>query len=220
MTKEERKEYNKKYREDNKEKLKAREKKRYMENKDNMLADMKIYRENNKEKLIDYNKEYGKLYRENNKDTAKKYRAKWYEKNKETISKINKIYRKNNKEKFKEYQKNRRKKDPLFKLSGNIRNMINNAIRKQNYTKRSKTHDILGCSFVHFKTHIESQWESWMNWDNYGLYNGQPNYGWDIDHIIPISSDKTEEGIVALNHYTNLQPLCSKINRDVKKNKF
>ena len=34
-----------------------------------------------------------------------------------------------------------------------------------------------------------------MNWENYGLYNGELNYGWDIDHIIPISSAKTEEEV-------------------------
>ena len=59
-----------------------------------------------------------------------------------------------------------------------------------------------------------------MNWDNYGLYNGELDYGWDLDHIIPISSAKTEEDIIRLNHYTNLQPLCSKTNRDIKKDKL
>ena len=52
---------------------------------------------------------------------------------------------------------------------------------------------------------------------NRGLYNGELNYGWDIDHIIPISSAITEEDIIRLNHYTNLQPLCAYINRVIKK---
>jgi len=56
-----------------------------------------------------------------------------------------------------------------------------------------------------------------MNWDNRGLYNGTPDYGWDIDHIIPQSSAITIEDVIQLNHYTNLQPLCSYINRDIKK---
>jgi len=43
--------------------------------------------------------------------------------------------------------------------------------------------------------------------------------GKNLDYIIPISSTKTEEEILKLNHYTNLQPLCSKVNRDIKKNK-
>ena len=57
-----------------------------------------------------------------------------------------------------------------------------------------------------------------MNWNNYGIYNGEFNYGWDLNHIIPISSAKSEEEIIKLNHYTNLQPLCSKTNRDIKRN--
>ena len=65
--------------------------------------------------------------------------------------------------------------------------------------------------------YLESKFEDWMNCENYGLYNGELNYGWDIDHKIPLSSGKTEEKIIELNHYTNLQPLCSKINRDIKK---
>ena len=40
-----------------------------------------------------------------------------------------------------------------------------------------------------------------MSWDNYGLH------GWHIDHIIPISSAKTEEELYKLFYYTNLQPL-------------
>ena len=76
----------------------------------------------------------------------------------------------------------------------------------------------MGCSLSEFKTHLESNFEDWMCWDNYGLYNGELNYGWDIDHIVPSSSAKTEEESVKLNHYTNLQPLCGKINRVIKRN--
>jgi len=80
--------------------------------------------------------------------------------------------------------------------------------------------DKLGCSFEEFKLYLESKFEKWMNWDNYGKYNGEINYGWDIDHIIPLSSAKIEEEIYKLSHYTNLQPLCSKFNRDIKKDKI
>jgi hypothetical protein len=59
-----------------------------------------------------------------------------------------------------------------------------------------------------------------MNWDNRGLYNGEMMYGWDIDHIIPISTAETEEDLIRLNHFTNLQPLCSYINRVLKKDKI
>ena len=56
-----------------------------------------------------------------------------------------------------------------------------------------------------------------MSWDNYGKYNGKNSFGWDIDHIIPISSAVNESEVIKLNHFTNLQPLCSKINRDIKR---
>ena len=59
-----------------------------------------------------------------------------------------------------------------------------------------------------------------MTWENWGKYNGELNYGWDIDHIIPLSSAKTEDDIIRLNHYTNLQPLCSYTNRHIKRDKI
>jgi hypothetical protein len=62
-----------------------------------------------------------------------------------------------------------------------------------------------------------------MNWNNHGnpidgIYT--INKTWDIDHIIPLSSAKTEEDIIKLNHYTNLKPLCTYYNRFIKKDKI
>jgi hypothetical protein len=37
-------------------------------------------------------------------------------------------------------------------------------------------------------------------------------------YIIPLSFAKSDDELYELNHYTNLQPLCSKVNRDIKKN--
>jgi len=99
-----------------------------------------------------------------------------------------------------------------------MRNIINKSFTRNGYTKISKSQLIIGCSFDELKKYIESKFETWMTWENRGLYNGDFNYGWDIDHIIPLSSALTEEDVIRLNHYTNLQPLCSKINRDIKSN--
>jgi hypothetical protein len=37
-----------------------------------------------------------------------------------------------------------------------------------------------------------------MNWDNYGKYNGKINHGWNIDHIVPVSSANTEDEVLKL----------------------
>ncbi len=38
---------------------------------------------------------------------------------------------------------------------------------------------------------------------------------------VNIYYEKKRDGqIININHYTNLQPLCSKINRDIKKDKL
>jgi len=191
---------------------------------------LKQYREKNKEKL----KTENKLYREQNKEKLKEMRKEYYEKNKTIIlEKISK-YQKENKETINKvknaYRKNRRQTDPLYNLTHNIRALIKISFTEKGLNKNSKTSTILGCSFEDFKQHIEALWSHpnnldengnvWMNWDNKGLYNGECYYGWDIDHVIPVSTGITEEEVMKLNHFTNLQPLCSKINRDVKKNKL
>jgi hypothetical protein len=182
----------------------------YQKNRENVLHNVKKYKEENKEVL----KEKNKKYREDNKDNLKK----WREENKEKIREQRKKYREQNRDKINQYENKKRKEDPLYWLRSNIRSSISTMLNRKGYTKNSKTIEILGCSFEEFFLYLESKFEPWMNWDNRGLYNGTPNYGWDIDHIIPISSGLTEEDIIKLNHYTNLQPLCSYYNRDIKKN--
>ena len=162
------------------------------------------------------------------KSCQSKYNINYTIENKEVLKAKSKNYRKNNpdyfinyreknKEKHKLYISNRLKNDKLFKLSINIRNLIKISLKRNGFSKNSKTHEILGCTYEEFKQHLESKFEPWMTWDNYGLYNGEPNYGWDIDHIIPLSISNEEKELIKLNHYLNLQPLCSKINRDLKK---
>ena len=128
-----------------------------------------------------------------------------------------KKYYENNKEKGILRIKNRKKIDPLYALSCSVRNVIYQSLKRKGYEKRSRTCNILGCTYKEFQIYFEQKFENWMTWENYGKYNGELNYGWDIDHIIPISIAKTEEDVINLNHYSNLQPLCSKINRDIKK---
>jgi hypothetical protein len=203
------KDYDKLYREENKEKISDYKKEWYNKNKENVKERVKDWKEENKEVL----KEKNKKYRDENRDKLKQ----WREENKEKIKEQRKKYREENRDKINQYENKKRKEDPLYWLRSNIRSSITTMLRRKGYTKNSKTIEILGCSFEEFFLYLESKFEPWMTWENRGRYNGTPNYGWDIDHKIPSSSGLTEEEIIKLNHYTNLQPLCSYYNRDIKK---
>lgn len=176
----------------------------------------KKYRDNNKESV----KNQMKVWYDNNKE----HKSEYYHKNKKPLTdeqkEFRKEYMKNYREENKELLNERRMNNPLLRLKHNTKSLIYFAIKRNGYSKKSKTNEILGCSYEELKEHIESQWEDWMSWDNYGLYNGEEGYGWDIDHIIPSSSAINENNLISLNHYTNLQPLCSYINRDVKRDKM
>ena len=202
----------------------------YKENKEEININRKEYTKNYYEANKELKKEYTKNYYEENKDAEKLRRKKYYEENKETIIENNKEYQKEyyqkNKEYFREYSKiydkKRNQEDPLYHLSNNLRKMVSKSISRFGYKKESKTHEIIGCSFEHFKEYIESFFvedAAWMNWSNYGNPTDgliEPNKTWDIDHIIPLSRAKTEQELLELNHYTNLRPLCSYYNRWIK----
>ena len=183
-------------------------------------------------------KDYKKLYYETNKSEILNNGKKYYEENKEYITFRNNEYKLNNIDKISKYQKlyykenievirdyknqyfhNRSKTDIVFKLKNNISSLIRTSIKKVGFTKKSKSSDILGCDIDFFRNYIESKFEKWMTWENHGKCNGKLNFGWDIDHITPISTAMTEEDIIKLNHYTNLRPLCSHTNRNIKRDK-
>lgn len=178
----------------------------------------KEYKLKNEEKL----KENYKIFYETNKERIKEEKKESYSKYRKERLSQKKIYSKNNREKINKYKiryfKNRKFTDPVFKLSCDIRVVVGRCLKNKGFVKSKKTEEILGCSFEQFKTYIESKFEAWMTWENHGLYNGTLNYGWDIDHIIPLASANTEEDILKLCHYTNLQPLCSYVNRYIKRN--
>lgn len=181
-----------------------------------------------KEKHKIYLKEWRKNHKEYYKSLKRKeYKNKWREDNKEKIAEQSRNYVRKHSKHLREIEKEKRKiryinnlNNPLFRLKESVRCSVRRSIKYMGYSKKNNTEMILGCSYLEFKIHLESQFEDWMNYDNYGKYNGEFNYGWDIDHIIPISTATTEEEVIKLNHYTNLRPLCSKMNRDIKKNKI
>lgn len=140
-------------------------------------------------------------------------RQAYYKRNIKIINKRNKIYRQrnflkiaeqqklwqtNNKEKIKLYRST-----PTIKLSINLRSRLSKALKRQQKTC-SAVRD-LGCSLEELKSHLESKFTSGMSWNNYGS-------GWHIDHIRPLALAVSEEEVLKLCHYSNLQPLWAKDN--------
>lgn len=196
---------------------------RYREKNRELLAQKnKEYKERNKEKISQQNKEYKENNKERDKEKRKEDSKRYRDKNKEKLALSKKEYYEANKEKrreyFREYKKNRKQNDKLYFLKEKYRNILYKAI-KYKTSKNGASETILGCSYEQFKQYLESKFEPWMTWDNYGLYNGYPNHGWDIDHIVALNKAINEDELLKLNHYSNLQPLCSKLNRDIKKGK-
>jgi hypothetical protein len=144
------------------------------------------------------------------KTCSKERRKKHYAKNASKELLMRKEYIENNSEKVlaysRKYQKERRSIDPLFRLSNTLRSRTYLAFKHKGYSKSSKTREMLGAEFELVKSHIEKQFSNGMSWDNY------PD--WHIDHIIPLASASTEEELIKLCHYTNLQPLWAKDNLD------
>lgn len=159
--------------------------------KECLIKKSENYRNRNKEKVLTYYSEY----RKNNKDKMKISRKKYISENKEKISKYGKYY-----------SDKRRKESHLVRVSENIRRRVNHIFNNKKINKKNKTFEILGCSIDELLTHLEKQFKNGMTWDNHGMC------GWHIDHIIPLSSAKTEEEIYKLCHYTNLQPLWAEEN--------
>ena len=117
-------------------------------NRDKIAKYQKEYREKNKERIKEKRKEYFKEYRRINKEKIK-------ERRKLNSRRYNKVGR--------ESTLLRREKDPLLDLRYKISKLICISLKNNGYTKRSKTYQILGCSYEKFKTYIQSKFSENMS---------------------------------------------------------
>lgn len=162
------------------------------------------YKSKNRKKISDKQKEYYSSH----KDDSSKYHRKYYEDNKNYV-----------KQRVKNNMYNRRKIDPAFRLKQSISSNIRACIKK-NHQPLQK---YLSYTIHELKQHLESQFESWMTWENYGCYHiktwkddDQNTWTWQVDHIIPHSTfkytsmeDEEFKKCWALN---NLRPYSAKQN--------
>ncbi len=148
---------------------------------------------------------YWREQEERHREKNRKKRSMYYEKNKDLVKMRAIEWAKKNPEKKREINRRRYSKrlrsDPTFALRVKLGNRIACAVRRGSPNPKRHTMELIGCSGLELKIHIESLWLDGMNWSNWS-----PS-GWHIDHVIPLASAKTDDEMIALCHYTNLQPL-------------
>lgn len=201
-----------KYRLNNRDVILSRQKKHYINNKQQEILRVQKYKERigteviNEKRRSSYNKQK---------------RHEKYLREKESVAKQNKEYRLNNLEKYRKYQrewtKEKRKTNPHYTIQHRLRNRLLVALKRGKGQKSLKFIELVGCSFEYLKLYIEKQFTEGMSWDKFFL--GEIV----IDHIKPCCSfDLTKESEQkACFHYTNLRPLwktdnATKISSDLK----
>ncbi len=144
-------------------------------------------------------KESNRKSAEKNKEKRRVYKKMWAEKNRIRLLALQRAR-----------TKERKKKDPKFKLMVTLRTRIYQALQAKSWKKGTKFSEYIGCTLEELKKHIEYQFLLGMTWENHGE--------WHIDHIVPLDSAQAEEELYRLCHYTNLQPLWAKDNRTKSNN--
>lgn len=192
------KECKKKWIEQNRSVVKALSKNWYEKNKDHVNQNSNKWYGQNKQKQ----KYYSMEYRQKNTKKLSESKRKWYEKNKDKCREKSKTYYKSNREKIVANIKDRRDSDSVFRLRNNISSLIRASIRNGGFRKNTKTMQILGCSFLDFKQYLDMRFI-----ERYGILPEDVLKDFDIhvDHIIPVSSALSEEELISLNHFSNLE---------------
>ena len=147
----------------------------------------------NKEKRLQYFSEWQKENQEHRKKYLKEYR----EKNADDIRKTKR-----------DYERNRKARDPLYKLISNFRTAIYQVLKESNVEKNGHYFDILGYTPEELIVHLENQFTEGMTWENYGEFH--------VDHKLPISSfnikEIGDEEFMKCWCLDNLQPMWGEEN--------
>jgi len=176
------------------------DKENYNKKRDQIKENAKNYYKTNKNDILTKRKENKEHYSAYNKNYKKEHI--------DDIKQYNQIYKNQYKERRNQLRLEKKKNDPLYRLIENLRRKNNRILRDNNWVKDGHFLDFIGCTKEEFKIHLEKQFSSNMNWNNYGNKEGK----WSIDHILPISLAKSDSDCKRLNHYTNLRPMMHKLN--------
>jgi len=191
--KEHRRDYAKKYKHNNPDKIIAKRKRHYERHKDKILKQTSEWQKKNPQKVKERNE-------------------RWLKKHPGYSAFNTKRWRRNNRDRFNKWSRNYNKipkKRIYHSMSANIKHCLKN--KKNGY----HWEDLVGYTVYDLKKYLESQFTDGMTWDNYGK--------WHIDHIKPVSwfnftsyEDREFKQCWSLD---NLQPLWAKDNLS-KGNKY
>ena len=178
----------------------------------------------NAERLNERSKKFLREKRKNNPEfrqmmrekAQKEWRKMYYSLTPEQKLKMNRkkyaqVNVENRRKKAREKKRERYHKDLNYRLSSIVRSRISRSLRDNNiqYKKSNHSIDLLGCSIVELKAHLEAKFTDGMSWENYGE--------WHVDHIKPCASFENLGTCPKQQrecfHYSNLQPLWATENR-------
>jgi hypothetical protein len=164
----------------------------------------------NKQKIDKKNKKW----KEKNRKKYDEYHNQYYQNNKEKLSKNYKDYYEKNKKQIQiqkqKYDNNKRKNNLLHKFTQNIRVLIRLMLKKKGFSKSSHTYEILGISYKECLSYLFEKAK--LRYPDFQPKDFLENNNYHIDHITPLVTAKTENDVIRLCHYTNLQLLTKEDN--------
>ena len=208
--------YRKKYYEEHAERAKTYSREYNKEHWDEVSKKRRVYRQLHREEFRKRDKEYAIAHKEQiveryrrwareHAEQLAEYNRQYREKNADRISEQRRIKDRENRPRINAYIKQKRLTDPLFTLSCNVRGLIRASLKNRGYSKKTSTYEILGCDYETLMQHLKQTWL-----DNYGSeWHGEDYH---IDHIIPLATAQSEEEVLDLCYYKNLQMLKPRDN--------
>ncbi len=173
------KEYNKKWNEENPERCRDHNRRYREANRDLLNKKARTYREANLEKC----REASRVWDEANPEKKRENRQRQYEKNREQAKEYAKKWLKANPAKRKEQRQKevcKRRKDPKVRLNRAVSGGIWRCLKDGGGKGGRHWEDLVGWTSQQLRNRLVQLFQHGMTWDNYGE--------WHVDHVVPISA--------------------------------
>jgi len=181
----------KKYREENRDRIRQTKKKKYEENRESIIAKVRAYNDSRKGEYREYQKKYQKEYQILNREKRNGQVRAWITANPEKSKEI--------------FSRScaKRRGTVSGKLNGNVSRQMRKSLQSDSKAGRH-WEELVDFTVDQLKRHLEKLFSPEMNWGNYGTV-------WEIDHKVPIAAFNFEHpGDIDFRlcwSLRNLQPL-------------